>query len=57
VQIRGQNLTDARARESNAITQAGNQDKPLNDSQSKAALFGSRMKMLTLFLVSWQTLV
>jgi hypothetical protein len=44
VQIRGQNMTDQRSRDLNAITQAGNQDKPLNDSQSKAALFGSRMK-------------
>jgi hypothetical protein len=37
-------MTDARARDFNAITQVANQDMPLNDSQSKAALFGSRMK-------------
>ena len=46
---RGQSMTiakmaDSRARDLNAITQAGNENKPLNDSQSKAALFGSRMK-------------
>lgn len=72
VQIRGQNLTDARARETNVAgtfdaergvivdrrtgtarpvtladgspLPAKDNGKPLNDSQSKAALFGARMK-------------
>lgn len=38
---RGQNMTDARARDLNQITK---ENKPLTDAQSKAALFGSRMK-------------
>lgn len=49
--IRGQNMTDARARE--GLAQAESQfnrklaaegEKPLNDAQSKALLFGSRMQ-------------
>tara|TARA_R110000868_G_scaffold199448_2_gene446103 strand:+ start:11683 stop:12963 length:1281 start_codon:yes stop_codon:yes gene_type:complete len=42
--IRGQNMTDERARDLNKITQAGNASKPLNDTQSKAAGFGARMQ-------------
>lgn len=41
IQIRGQNMTDARAREANAIQK---DQKPLTESQSKAAAFGARMK-------------
>lgn len=41
VTMRGQDMTDARQRDSNAIA-LGN--KPLNDTQSKALLFGSRMR-------------
>ena len=76
VQIRGQNMTDARSRESNAAAMSkpfevtgpdgnpllvqqdkqgnivpvqgykpkGGAEKPLNDAQSKALLFGSRMR-------------
>ncbi len=47
VQMRGQDLTDARSRELNAATREAAKlkadEKPLNDAQSKAALFGSRM--------------
>jgi hypothetical protein len=45
VQIRGQNLTDARQREANAAALAAKGDKPLTEGQAKSALFGSRMKM------------
>lgn len=38
---RGQDMTDARAREANQISR---ENKPLTDAQAKAALFGSRMK-------------
>jgi hypothetical protein len=40
-QRRGQNMTDARAREVNSIAQ---DNKPLTEGQSKSALFGSRMQ-------------
>lgn len=42
--MRGQNMTDARQREANAITQANARDKPLNETQAKALLFGTRMQ-------------
>lgn len=42
LQLRGQNLVDARSREANAVKQQ--EAKPLTDAQAKAALFGSRMK-------------
>lgn len=42
VTMRGQNMTDARATEANAIKLA--EPKPMTDSQSKALLFGERMK-------------
>lgn len=38
---RGQNLTDARARDLNAITK---DNKPLTEGQAKSAAYGSRMK-------------
>lgn len=41
--IRGQNLTDARSKESNRIASENKQEKPLTEGQAKSALFGSRM--------------
>jgi hypothetical protein len=45
VTIRGQDMTDKRATESNRIAAENKTEKPLTESQSKAALFGSRMMM------------
>ncbi len=45
VQMRGQNMTDARSRDANAATLATKSEKPLTEGQAKSALFGSRMKM------------
>lgn len=44
VTMRGQNLVDARAQERLAFDKTKAEDKPLNDTQSKALLFGSRMR-------------
>ena len=43
VTMRGQDMTNERAKEA-AVAAAGGANKPLNDSQSKALLFGSRMR-------------
>ncbi len=41
IQIRGQNMTDAREKEKNQIAR---DSKPLTDSQAKSAAFGARMQ-------------
>lgn len=52
VTMRGQNMTDVRAKETNRIAAENKQDKPMTDSQSKAALFGTRMQQANKILDS-----